>query len=137
MLAEVGTTLHQILPGQSIAARYGGDEFVVVLPGSGPQEVFWVAETVRKNLETKIFLEHPDPVDPANYPSLHITGVITCSTGIATLATDVLPFINDVTIDPVAVKNELMRKADAGMYRAKELGRNRTVATWKDEILNQ
>jgi diguanylate cyclase (GGDEF)-like protein len=127
VLAEVGSTLRQVLPGQAIAARYGGDEFVVVLPGAGRQEAYWVAETVRKNIESAVFLEHPDPVDPANYPGLALRGAISCSIGIATLREDVLPALG-ARPEPATAKNELMRRADASMYRAKHLGRNRTVS---------
>ncbi len=133
VLAEVGATLRQILPGQSIASRYGGDEFVIVLPGAGRQEAYWVAETVRKNLECRVFLEEPDDVDPVNYPGLRIAGVITCSIGIATLVADVLGTAAALASDVTAAKNELMRKADQCMYRAKETGRNRTVAAWQPE----
>ncbi len=130
VLREVGATLRQILPGQSLAARYGGDEFVIVVPGAGRQETFWVAETVRKNIESKTFLETADPEDPANYPALHIRGVITCSIGIANLASDVLTRLASHRLpDLLAIKNELMRTADTNMYRAKELGRNLTVST--------
>ncbi len=132
VLAEVGATLRQILPGQAIASRYGGDEFVIVLPGAGDQEILWVAETVRKNLESKIFLEVADPLDPVNYPALQINRIITCSAGISTLHRDVIPRMPAGDLDPVAAKNELMRAADASMYRAKEIGRNCTVASWKD-----
>jgi diguanylate cyclase (GGDEF)-like protein len=129
VLSEVGATLRQILPGQAIPARYGGDEFVIVLPGAGRQEVFWVAETVRQNIETTVFLDEADPDDPINYPALRIQGVITCSIGLATLAADILPGLRHGD-GPAAVKNEFMRRADACMYRAKELGRNRTVSAW-------
>ncbi len=133
VLAEVGATLQQILPGGAIAARYGGDEFVLVLPGSGRQELAWVAEAVRQSVETTVFLEHPDPADPVNYPALRITGLITCSIGIATLRTDVLPLLPGPPYDPVKAKNELMRLADASMYRAKDGGRNRTISAWSGE----
>jgi diguanylate cyclase (GGDEF)-like protein len=130
VLHEVGTTLRQILPGSAVAARYGGDEFVIMLPGAGRQEAFWVAETVRQNIESKVFLEIPDPVDPINYPALCLQGHITCSLGVACLLVDVMPTLarND---DPVAAKNELMRAADTCMYSAKEQGRNRTVTAWE------
>jgi diguanylate cyclase (GGDEF)-like protein len=130
VLAEVGATLHQILPGGTIAARYGGDEFAIILPGSGRQELLWVAETVRQSIATTVFLERPDPVDPVNYPALRIAGLITASIGIATLQTDVVPTLPGPPYNPVKAKNELMRQADAGMYRAKDLGRNQTIAVW-------
>jgi len=131
VLHELGATLRQILPGQAIAARYGGDEFVIVVPEASHQEVYWVAETVRKNVESAVFLEEPDPADPVNYPALRIQGVITCSIGIATLHADVLPRLGKQP-HPAAAKNELMRRADESMYQAKEGGRNRIVASWSE-----
>ena len=45
MLREIGDILRQVLPGPAVPARYGGDEFVVILPESSKQELYWVAET--------------------------------------------------------------------------------------------
>jgi len=128
VLAEVGFTLRQIVPGHAIASRYGGDEFVIALPGAEKQEVFWVAETVRKNIESAVFLEQPDPLDPVNYPGLRLRGIISCSIGIATLRADVIPRLGPAP-GQLAAKSELMRRADSSMYRAKQLGRNLTVVT--------
>jgi len=127
VLREVGDLLRQVLPGPSIPARYGGDEFVVILPEATRQEVFWVAETIRKTVETHLFLERPDPNDPVNYPGLAISG-ITCSVGLATLREDTLPLFAGRKVDPLSAKNELIRIADGRMYRGKDSGRNVTVA---------
>ena len=130
VLREVGITLRQVLPGPAIPARYGGDEFVIVVPGAGRQEIVWVAETVRQNIESKVFLEVADPDDPVNYPALGIRGVITCSIGVACLRQDVLPTLGP-RVDALTAKNELLRVADRCMYEAKESGRNRTVTAWE------
>ena len=130
LLHEVGTTLKQIIPGNGLAARYGGDEFVIALPGAGRQETFWVAETIRKNIEDKIFLDTPDPENPVEIPALCIQGRITCSIGIATLRSDVLPELERDGSDPESAKNALLKMADTCMYVAKERGRNQTVPYW-------
>ena len=130
VLREVGALLRQILPGHAIPARYGGDEFVVILPESSSQETFWVAETIRKTLETNVFLARPDPKDPVNYPGLALQE-ISASLGLSTLQTDTLA-MPDLERDPLAVKNELLRRADVRMYRAKDLGRNCTVRPTAD-----
>ena len=130
LLREVGATLRQIIPGNGLAARYGGDEFVIALPGAGRQECFWVAETIRQNIAETAFVVTPDPVDPDAGPALRKEIVVTCSIGIATLRSDVLPELT-AGGDAVAAKDELLRMADTCMYAAKELGRNRTVPYWE------
>jgi len=127
-LAEIGGILRSVLPGSSIAARYGGDEFVVILPGTSKQEADWVAQTIRKSIEMHVFLEKEDPIDPTNYPALSIGGHVTASIGIASLREDILPLPQE-NPSPLAAKNELIRIADQRMYRAKELGKNRIAST--------
>lgn len=122
VLHEVGLILHQILPGEAVAARYGGDEFVIVLPDHSSQETFWVAEAVRQNIGEAVYLPEADPVDSANYPALKIRGVISCSIGIANFHELSARLMTGR--DLLGLKNELMRLADSRMYIAKESGRN-------------
>jgi diguanylate cyclase (GGDEF)-like protein len=131
LLSEVGATLKQIIPGSGLAARYGGDEFVIVLPGSGRQETFWVAETIRQNIADRSFVVATDPENSEGEPDLHLEGVVTCSIGIATLQADIVPELNAENGDTTRAKDELIRKADTCMYAAKELGRNRTIPYWE------
>lgn len=128
VLREVGGLLRQVVPGLALAARYGGDEFVVVLPEHSPQESSWVAETIRQTIENHVFLEQPDPEDPENYPGLALRG-LTASIGLVTLEADIVPLFETRTIELLSLKNELLQAADRRMYRAKELGRNRIVST--------
>ena len=66
-----------------------------------------------------------DPDDPDAGPRLRLEGAITCSIGIATLQSDVLPDITATNSGPERAKDELLRRADTCMYAAKELGKDR------------
>lgn len=131
LLSEVGATLKQIIPGEGLAARYGGDEFVIALPGAGRQETFWVAETIRQNIADRAFVVSADPENSGSGQNLRIEGVVTCSIGIATLQSDIMPELSAENGDSKTAKDQLLRKADTCMYAAKELGRNRTVPYWE------
>jgi diguanylate cyclase (GGDEF)-like protein len=130
LLREVGATLRQIIPGDGVAARYGGDEFVIALPGAGRQETYWVAETIRQNIADRAFIVNTNPEASHQVSDLRIEGLVTCSIGIATLQSDVVPELEAAGGGMGSAKDELLRKADTCMYAAKELGRNRTVAHW-------
>ena len=131
LLSEVGATLKQIVPGEGLAARYGGDEFVIALPGAGRQETYWVAETIRQNIADRAFIVNADPEISESGEDLRIEGVVTCSIGIATLQSDIMPELGAENGSPKKAKDQLLRKADTCMYAAKELGRNRTVPYWE------
>jgi len=130
LLREIGATLKQIIPGDGLTARYGGDEFVIALPGGGRQECYWVAETIRQNIAETAFIIDLDRDNPDSGPALRLEGAITCSIGIATLQSDVLPEMTASGGGTERAKDELLRAADKCMYAAKELGRNRTVPYW-------
>jgi diguanylate cyclase (GGDEF)-like protein len=131
LLSEVGATLKQIVPGEGLAARYGGDEFVIALPGAGRQETYWVAETIRQNIADRAFMVTADPELSDDGSDLRIEGVVTCSIGIATLQSDIIPELGPDSDNSEKAKDQLLRKADTCMYAAKELGRNRTVPYWE------
>ncbi len=90
-------------PGE-MAARWGGEEFTLLLPGVDPQEAFRRAEEIRKEVEaTRVELRR----------SVTTT---TVSIGVATFPQD------GSTVEG------LLRVADERLYRAKGLGRNRVCA---------
>ena len=86
-----------------VAARFGGDEFAVVLPDTGGEGAFAVAERVRQRIAEHRFLAD-DGLD------IHLTA----SVGVATLP--------DVAVSP----DELIQAADMAMYRVKQSGKNGT-----------
>ena len=103
-----------LLDSDAASARYGGDEFVILLPGYSLERSSDYGETLRDAIERNIFVrERPAPGEPA----LNIEGVITCSVGIASLEKEEGKELNKM-------KAALIRAADRAMYRAKDLGKN-------------
>jgi len=127
VLKEIGGILRDLCPPPSIAARYGGDEFVVICPGAGPEQVRQHAERIRSTIAEHVFLAEPDPFDPDGLPACNVAGIISCSVGTACLRTDVRPGDGLTTGQLSKLKTAMLRVADTRMYRAKDLGRNQVV----------
>ena len=86
-----------------LLAKYGGEEFVVVLPNTNLHEAKDVAERVRKNIESEAII-HEYSTD---------AGVVTVSIGISTIKGRLIDTDN------------LFLQADKSLYKAKALGKNR------------
>jgi len=117
VLREVGRELSGAVtvPG-AMVARYGGDEFVLAIPGHGIEAAARLAESLRQRIGARTFIDVPGDIHPE---PLHLRG-LTCSVGIATLHQHVreeLPLKD--------AKSALLRHADTAMYMAKETGRDR------------
>lgn len=118
VLRDVGQLLRRVVeepPG--LIARYGGDEFVVVLDGLRLEEASALAERIRSAIAQAVFCDQPGEIQPE---PLHLGGM-TCSIGVASLE------LVDSHAESTAARSLLLRLADAAMYRAKEGGRNRVV----------
>jgi diguanylate cyclase len=85
--------------------RYGGDEFIVILPDTGIQETRAAAERIRKAIAKTVF----------KYGTQTLS--LTCSVGVARVTTQ-----DDIT--------RLIRRADEALYKSKEAGRDRGY--WHD-----
>jgi diguanylate cyclase (GGDEF)-like protein len=121
-LAEYGHLLAKIVrvPGATLA-RYGGDEFVVILPSTSPEQAEVVAEDIRRATETHVFLATPwaNGEEPLN-----LGDIITASIGISTL----LPPAEVAADRRLHVGIRLLQTADKAMYDSKNGGKNRASA---------
>ncbi len=119
VLREFGQLLrHELNDERIIAARYGGDEFVVVIPDHDLTAGVDFAERLRVSLTRKTFCHKPGEIQP---DPINLNG-ITCSIGVASLRRHLG---DQETIE--RTKSTLLRLADSAMYVAKETGRNRTA----------
>lgn len=123
-LREVARVLTENVPSASILARYGGDEFAVLLPGSDLAHAVRAAEVLRQNIrDLALFDTETEPDSPGQR-----LPAVQCSIGVASYRDHLAPGGSKRRRE-----NVLLRLADAAMYRAKALGRNRVeVAEGED-----
>ncbi len=100
VLREFANLLHETLRDVDLAGRWGGEEFLLILPGTDLAGGVQVAERIRVALAGRIVLS----IDGTPIP-------VTASFGVA-------------ATPPATTASELFAAADAAMYEAKKAGRN-------------
>lgn len=100
VLQQVAQLLRDSVRESDLVGRFGGEEFILLLPSTGREDGAKLAEKIRQRLEAM---------------SVEVVGHITASFGVAQYSSDV----DDV--------HELLRQADSMLYAAKAGGRNRVV----------
>jgi two-component system cell cycle response regulator len=100
VLAEAATRMLSVVRAVDVTCRVGGDEFAVVLPESGAEDGELLARRIAGAISAS-------PIGAA--------GTLSLSAGVAELRPDDRP-------------NDLFQRADDALYRAKEMGKARTVA---------
>jgi diguanylate cyclase (GGDEF)-like protein len=110
----VGEVLATHLPSDTIACRYGGDEFVIALPRSGQPEAVRVAEHVCQAVHE---------LSPVLAGVAFPMGTLSISVGVACRTFNGTSVLQDSDVD--AVGEALFRAADMALYAAKRGGRNR------------
>jgi two-component system cell cycle response regulator len=105
LLVMAGKVISANMRRMDVAARYGGDEFVLLLPHAGPEDATLAAQRIR------------DEFRQASAAILKREKGVSMSIGIGSLVRN-----------RPAGADQLVALADAALYRAKELGRDRIEA---------
>lgn len=104
-LRAVAAVLRETLRASDVACRCGGDEFAVVLPGTGAEGAMCVAEKIRAAIEAHLLPVGRGMIRP-----------FTASIGVST-------FDGSATFSPERME-QLVESADAALYRVKQTGKN-------------
>jgi len=105
VLSELGRFLERSLRGGDTPCRYGGEEFMVLLPGASLESALLKAERLREEVK-QLNVQHRD----------RSVGAITLSLGVACYP------------DQGSTGEGLLRAADQALYQAKVEGRDRVVS---------
>ena len=112
ILREVSRIIRKNVRNTDIACRYGGEEFAIILPETTQSDSRIVAERIRRDVAKCDF-----PSIMAGQPPIH------CSISIGVAG---FPLNADS-------KDQLIQKADAALYKAKDGGRNQVVLCGIDD----
>ncbi len=110
VLRAVTDAIREHLRNYDLAGRFGGEEFVVLLPQAGETDAVNIAERLRTHVASMRIPVNPDVPD-----GTHVR--LTISVGVAALD------------DTRRELTNLMAAADAALYQAKQSGRNQTRVT--------
>ncbi len=103
VLKQLADVIISTVRSSDLAARYGGEEFVVLLPETDFNEAYELGERMRRNIEANAFQVS------------HEIGTLYKTTSVGVAAFNIEGDTGE----------ELIKRADEGLYAAKEAGRNR------------
>jgi diguanylate cyclase (GGDEF)-like protein len=102
VLKEVAEVVHSYLDTKDRIVRYGGDEYIVILPGQGGEEALSKVKAIQKGISSTLFLRKEE-----------ICLRLTASFGLATFP------------DDARDKKQLLMAADQCLFQSKEEGKDR------------
>jgi diguanylate cyclase (GGDEF)-like protein len=113
VLVAVAQVIEEHAGEESLVGRYGGDEFVIVFPKEEREQAFLKLEQIRQTM-----VQHE-----LNVPESGMIKGIPISAGVASFPVD------------GRTENELWRKADHALYRAKAGGRNQIRLAYEERMV--
>jgi diguanylate cyclase (GGDEF)-like protein len=118
VLRNVARLIKSQLRSNDVLARFGGEEFVVLLPQTSPPYAGEIAERIRHTIAS-----NPFHLGESN------ASTVTISIGIASIK-------DNLVGDDMAVANNLLASADGALYLAKNGGRNQVVCEGEGAAIN-
>lgn len=112
VLKQIGKILKENVRSSDFVARYGGDEFVIILPETSEHEAYAVGEKLRKTVEKYDLKVNSSTVR------------LSLSIGISTLGPEHRSYF------------DLIEEADRAMYEAKQSGKNTIFTAWSKKREN-
>ena len=106
VLSRIGGILMRNIRNIDIATRYGGEEFVIILPQTDFDSALFAAKKLKNIIKNQRFTQ--------------IKGEVTISIGIATMPDERINTVDDI-----------LKIADDFLYEAKNSGRNRIIGEYK------
>lgn len=110
ILSRIGDLLMNSVRSTDFVGRYGGEEFIILLPETDSGNAFKVAEKIRRLVEKSKLLGEDKP--------------LTVSLGVSTYPLD------------GANEDELIEKADQALYYSKNNGRNKSTS-WDNNLIKE
>ncbi|MTI46299.1 histidine kinase N-terminal 7TM domain-containing diguanylate cyclase [Sporosalibacterium faouarense] len=106
VLANITNTISNVLRSSDIFGRLGGEEFAIIFPETNKEEVSKISERLLEEISNNIMV-----FEAKKFTVTISAGVSVCENG------------SNISLE------ELLRKADEGLYKAKNNGRNRVCFT--------
>jgi diguanylate cyclase (GGDEF)-like protein len=99
VLKKIGSAINSLVRKMDLPARYGGEEIAIIMPDANREQVFEVAERIRKEISQLKFEKFS----------------VTISIGIGIVSRE------------IKTPEKLLKAADDALYQAKDKGKNRVV----------
>ena len=109
LIVMAANSINERIRSADVVARYGGDEFIMLLPETDAGQLRELAERIRTAVENTAFDEQGQRIST------------TVSIGVASCPTDAVS------------SKDLIHKADSALYRSKRTGKNRTTLWRQDQ----
>jgi diguanylate cyclase len=103
VLVHLVKVIKETLRAMDVIARFGGEEFMIILPNTSPQDAVQTVTRVQRELTKRIFMHNNERL------------LITFSAGVALFV-------------PPESQEDIIKRADEALYKAKKAGKNRVIS---------